>query len=158
MNMQHKTAPSASTSSDGKPAVESVTKFTYLGSDVVSGSSSTLKYTGASVSLIPYYVSWTEYGETGDSVWIRNWDSTRPLFNPCCCMDLHVDSDLSQLGPTADFSHEGTTPHPEHKVIWLHHQWFCSDPDKADGSTSHHSWEKTLIARTWKCRVSVSFR
>ena len=26
--------------------------------------------------------------QLGDSVWIRNWDSTRPLFNPSCCMDL----------------------------------------------------------------------
>jgi len=50
--------------------------------------------------------------------------------------------------PTAGFSHEGTTVHPEHKVALLRHQWFRSEPDKADWSTSHHSWEKTLIART----------
>ena len=33
-----------------------------------------------------------------------------------------------------------------HKVVWLRNQWFRSEPDKADGSTSHHSWQKTLIA------------
>ena len=32
-------------------------------------------------------------------------------------------------------------------MVWLRHQWFHSQPDKADGSTSHHSWQKTLIAR-----------
>jgi len=59
-----------------------------------------------------------------------------------------VDSGESRHGPTASFSHEGTTAHPEHKVVWLRHQWFRSEPDKADVSTPHHSRQKTLIART----------
>ena len=29
--------------------------------------------------------------------------------------------DQSRHGPTAGFSHEGTTAHPEHKVVWLRH-------------------------------------
>ena len=59
-----------------------------------------------------------------------------------------VNPDQRRHGPTAGFSHEGTTVHPEHKVVWLCHQWFRSEPDKADGSTTHYSWQKTLIART----------
>ena len=56
--------------------------------------------------------------------------------------------DQSRHGPTAGFSHEGTTAHPEHKVVWLRHQWFRSEPDQADGSTPHHSRQKILTART----------
>ena len=76
---------------------------------------------------------------------------TETLHVPCstrlAAWNWDVDSDQSRLGPSAGFSHEGTTAHPEHKVVWLRHQWFRSEPDKADGSTSHHSWQKTLIAR-----------
>jgi len=36
------------------------------------------------------------------------------------------------------------------------HQWFRSKPDKADGSTPHHSRQKTLIART--CLLSTTIR
>ena len=59
-----------------------------------------------------------------------------------------VDPDQRWHGPTAGFSHEGTTAHPEHKVVWLRHQWFRSEQDKADGSTPYHSRQKTLIAMT----------
>ena len=77
---------------------------------------------------------------------------TETLHVPCsirlaaCIWD--VDLDQRRHSPTAGFSHEGTTAHPEHKVVWLCHQWFCSEPDKADGSTPHHSRQKTLTART----------
>ena len=77
---------------------------------------------------------------------------TLHLHVPClvrlAAWNWDVDPDQRRHGPTAGFSHEGTTAHPEHKVVWLRHQWFRSKPDKADGSTHHHSRQKTLTART----------
>jgi len=83
----------------------------------------------------------------------HSYKGTSRFMLPDCSIYLaawigDVDSDQSRLGPTAGFSHEGTTAQPEHIVAWLRHQWFRLEPDKADGSTSHHSWQKTLIART----------
>jgi len=67
--------------------VESVTKFTDLGSDVMSSSLSTPevhRHIGLANSIV---------GQL-DGVWrnrrrsLNTKDSTRPLFNPSCCMDL----------------------------------------------------------------------
>jgi len=132
--------------------VESVTKFTYLGSDVVSSSSSTPEV-HRRIGLANYIL-----GQL-DGVWNRRLFmkqeseyETETLHVPysirLAAWIWDVDSDQSRLGPTAGFSHEGRKMHPEHKVIWLRHQWFRSEPDKADRSTSHQSWQKTLIART----------